>query len=230
MPFTPQPLSQGSSTSEFCNNPLLPVRQGASWVYSSTGGPIGDLIYTDTITEVHADGFTITSQFTDGSRPQAWRCTADGLLALQPGGSTAAGISTQGMTAEFTTVDITGLSLPKTITDGQQWQFNMTMQGTIAMPGEQQSQSSGTYAVEMQALGRETVTVPAGTFDAVKIQANSKVNVNTDFQGTSLPITFDGTSILWYAPNVGYIKSIENGNFSGTTFTTTTELQTYQIP
>ncbi len=230
MPFTPQPSIPGAAVNELCSNPLFPVKQGASWVYISTGGPAGTLIYTDTISEIHADGFTLTSQFENAAHTQEWKCSPQGLTALQPGGSTAAGISTQGMTAEFTTTDINGVSIPKEITDGMTWQHSMNLQGTIATPSDQQSQSSGTYLVDMQYLGRESVTVTAGTFDAYKFQANSKVNVSTDFQGISLPITFDGTTIFWYAPGVGYIKSIENGNFSGTTFTTTTELQTYNIP
>jgi hypothetical protein len=82
----------------------------------------------------------------------------------------------------------------------------------------------------MQEMGKETVTVPAGTFEAVKFQATSLVQITADFQGLQVPVTMNGTSLIWYAPGVGYIKSVENSDFSGTPFTSTTELQSYSLP
>lgn len=199
-------------------------------MYASTGGPNGPFAYTDTITELYADGFTLTSQFADSAHTQAWSCRPDGLKAMQIGDGTAAGISTQGMTAEFTILDITGVSLPKEITAGMRWQYGLKMQGTIAMPGDQNSEASGDYMVTMQEMGRETVTVPAGTFETVKIQSNSTVDILTNFEGIEVPVKFSGVTITWYAPGVGYIRSVENGDFSGTTYSSTTELQSYNIP
>jgi len=219
-----------SGTSGSCNNPLYPVKQGAIWTYSSTGGPGGTFIYTDTITDVHADGFTLTSQFADMTRTQEWFCQTDGLKALQIGGGSAAGISTQGITAQFMTSDVTGISLPREITKGIQWQYSLKMQGTLAMPGDTQSPASGSYSVTMQEIGKDTITVAAGTFETIRFQANSSVDIMTDFQGTQIPVKYDATSLIWYAPNVGFVKSVENGDFGGTAFSIITELQSYNIP
>jgi hypothetical protein len=219
-----------SGASGTCDNMLFPVKQGAVWMYASTGGPSGSFTYTDSITKVHTGGFTLTSQLADATRTQEWYCQADGLQALQIGGGSAAGISTQGITAEFITSDVTGLSLPREVTSGMQWQYGLKMQGTLAMPGDQQSPASGTYSAAMEELGKETITVAAGTFEAVRFQANSNVNIAADFQGTQAPITYTATTLLWYAPGVGFIKSVENGDFGGTAFTITTELQSYNIP
>lgn len=224
---TAEDSSRASGT---CDNALYPVKQGASWSYASTGGPNGTFTYTDTITDVRADGFTLTSQFLDATRTQEWFCQSDGLKALQIGGANAAGISTQGITAEFVTSDVTGVSLPRTITPGMEWQYNLKMQGTMAMPGNQQSPSSGTYSVSMQEMGQDTVSVVAGVFEAIRFQANSNVNVMTDFQGMQVPVTYTASTLLWYAPNIGFIKSVESGDFGGTAFSVTTELQSYNIP
>jgi hypothetical protein len=213
-----------------CDNALYPVKQGAIWTYASAGGPGGSFTYTDTISQVRADGFTLTSQFADMRRAQEWSCLVDGLQALQIGGGSAAGISTQGITAAFRTLDVTGISLPREITPGMQWQYALTMKGTMAMPGNQQSPSDGSYSVTMRGLGRETITVPAGVFEAIKFQANSNVDMMTDFQGIQVPVKYSGITLIWYAPNVGYIKSVENGDFGGTAFSVTTELQSYNIP
>lgn len=201
------------------------------WTYASTGSPSGDFTYTDTISEVRADGFTLSTRFTDLTRVQEWVCEPGGLKALEMGGTgAAASISTQGTTAEFDSSDVTGFSLPKEITPGMQWQYSLKMTGITAMPGDQNAQSSGTYNLTMQEMGKETVTTPAGTFEAVKFQATSLMQLTADFQGVQLPVTMNSSSLIWYAPDVGFIKSIENSDFGGTPYTSTTELQTYNIP
>ena len=225
-PFT----EQSPTTSGLCNNVLYPIKQDATWTYASTGGPGGSFTYTDTITSTRADGFTITSQFADLTRTQEWTCQADGLIALQLGGGTAAGISTLGMTAAFTTSEVTGISLPKEVTAGMQWNYSLKMQGTMAMPGDQQAQSNGAYSVIMQEVGTESITVPVGVFEATKIQANSTIDIITIFEGIEVPIRFNGITISWYVPGIGFVKSVENGDFGGTTFSATTELQSYNVP
>lgn len=217
-------------TGNLCNNPLYPIKQGATWTYASTGGPGGSFTYTDTITETHLDGFTLTSQFAELTRSQEWTCQTDGLKALQLGGGTVAGISTLGMTAAFTTSEITGISIPNEINSGMQWNYSLKMQGTIAMPGDQQAQSNGAYSVTMQEMGIESITVPAGIFEATRIQSNSTIDIVTVFEGIEAPIKFNGTTISWYVPGIGFVKSVENGDFGGTAFSATTELQSYNIP
>jgi hypothetical protein len=225
-----QPSSVIPNTGGLCGNPLYPVRQGASWAYINSGGPNGTFAYGDTISEVRADGFTLTSQFNDLTRTQEWACEAGGLKALELGGGTTASVTTQGITAEFTTSDITGFSLPKDLFSGMQWHYGLTIEGIIPMPTGEQAQSNGTYLVTSQEMGRETVTVPAGTFEAVKIQTSSTVDILVPFGNEQVPIKYSGTSMIWYAPGVGYIKSVENWDFGSAPFTSTTELQAYVIP
>jgi len=218
------------SSNGLCGNTLSPATQGAAWTYTSSGGPSGSFNYTNSITSTRADGFTLTTQFTDRTSTQEWACQADGLKALQLGGGSGAGISIQSMTTDLVTSEITGISLPKDITSGMQWQYNLSLQGTIVMPGDSQAPSNGTYSVVMQEIGSEIITVPAGTFEAVKIQSNSTVDIISVFGGIEVPIKFNGTTITWYAPGVGYVKSVENGDFGGTVFSAVTELQSYRIP
>ena len=226
---SPSP-STSLSSNGICDNVFYPTTQGARWVYTSVGGPNGSFNYTNSITEVRANGFTLTSQFTDRTRRQEWACQSDGLRALQLGGGSAAGISIQEMTADLITSDVTGLSVPKDITPGIQWQYSLVLQGTILMLGELQAPSKGAYTVIMQEIGSETVTVPAGTFEAIKIQSNSTVDIISIFAGNEVPIKFNGTTITWYVPGIGYVKSVENGDFGGTVFSAATELQSYNIP
>ncbi len=218
------------NTGTSCDNPLYPVRQNAAWTYSNTGGQTSPFTYTDTITNVRVDGFTLTSQFSNLTRTQEWLCKPEGLQALQLGGGTAAVIATQGLTANFTTSDVTGITLPANITPGLQWTYGLNMQGTMATPSDQNAEANGSVSVVMQEMGTESITVPAGTFNAAKIQATSTFDIMASFQGVGIPVKFTGTSILWYAPGVGLVKSVDNGDFGGSTFSATTELQSYNIP
>ncbi len=212
-----------------CTNALWSIKMGASWTYFSSGGPNGDFAYTDTITESQAGSFTLTSTFPSLTLTQKWICTSEGLVAQQLGGGTVGSVSMQNMIADFTTLEVHGVTLPRELIAGQQWEYSLSMIGSVAMPGEQ-SQSPGTFTLTMNNLGSEAISVAAGTFEAVKIQAVFNAQINIDFQGSAVPYAVNGSSILWYAPGVGYIKSIENIDFSGTPFTSTTELQTYSIP
>ena len=229
----PTILPAGGSTTtgsnELCDNPLFPVKQNASWTYYSVGGPNGDFTYTDTITSLTPDGFVLTSQFPALSLTQNWSCTPEGYVAQQLGGGTTASVSMQNMITDFNTLQVSGVSLPRTITPAMQWKYDLSMQGSVAMPGEQ-AQSPGTFSLSMQELGTENITIPAGTFDATKLQATFTANIDVDFEGSPIRYTINGTSLLWYAPGVGFAKSIENIDFSGTTFTSTTELQSYVLP
>lgn len=193
------------------------------------GGPNGDFTYTDTITEIDTDRFVLTSHFPTLTLSQEWVCTAEGYIARQLGGGTTASVSMQNMITDFQTLDVSGISLPRTISPGMQWQYDLTMQGTVAMPVEQ-TRSPGTFSLDMREIGSETITVPAGTFEALKIQATFNANIDVDFQGSPIRYTIQGSSILWYASGVGFVKSIENIDFSGTTFSSTTELQSHTLP
>ena len=212
-----------------CENDLLPVVQGASWNYYSAGGPNGDFFYTDTIIESTPTGFTLSSQFPTLTLTQKWFCAQEGLLALQLGGGTTASVSMQNMIADFKTKEVSGLSLPRTIAPGMQWNYKLIMEGSEAATGDS-AQPPRIFNLAMQEMGYETIYVPAGVFEAVKIQATFDAQINVDFQGSFFLYTVNGSSIHWYAPGVGLVKSIENIEFSGTPFTSTIELQSYSIP
>lgn len=213
-----------------CDNLLYPVKQNATWTYSNTGAPSGDFTYTDTISQVRSDGFTLTTTFEGLTRTQDWACETGGLKALEYGGGPTANITTQDMSFDFNTLEVTGISLPKEIVTGMQWLYSLTFEGDTVMPDGSQTKSSGTFTVTMQQMGNETITVPAGTFETIKFQSNSTINIIGEFQGIQVPMTVTSSTITWFAPNIGQIKSIGNSDFGGTPFTLTTELQSYNIP
>jgi len=74
------------------------------------------------------------------------------------------------------------------------------------------------------------VTVPAGTFDALKIQIDTTLNINVSVQGISVPVKFSGSYSYWFVKDVGWVKASGTGSMAGTSFNETIELQSYNIP
>ena len=212
-----------------CTNVYYPVRQGATWTYKSTGGPAGEYSFTDTISAVRADGFTLSTQIGDLTRVQEWTCTAEGLAALQLGGAPAAMLNSQNIQLNLDINNATGLTFPSQIAPGSQWQQNMDVAGNVTAFNEQ-AEAAGSVQMSFNVVGNESVTVPAGTFDALKVEVDVNLNVNATYEGITLPVSFRGDYTYWFAPNVGWVKASGTGNVLGNSFSDITELHSYSIP
>ena len=149
-----------------CANAYYPVREGATWSYSSTGGPTGGYSFTDTITSVRDDGFTLTTKFDDLTRTQEWDCTPEGLVALQLGGTSVATLNTANMKVDFNVTHVSGVTFPSEINDGDTWQHALEFTAKMNV-ANQAMDATGDAQSSFQAIGMESVTVPAGTFEAM---------------------------------------------------------------
>ena len=221
--------STSAAGQSLCTNVYYPVRQDATWTYKSTGGPAGEYSFTDTISAVRADGFTLSTQIGDLMRTQEWTCTAEGLAALQLGGAPAAMLNSQNIELNLDINNATGLTFPSQISSGSQWQQNMDVTGNVTAFNEQ-AEATGSVQMSFNAIGNESVTVPAGTFDALKVEVDVNLNVNATYEGITLPVSFTGDYTYWFAPNVGWVKASGTGSVLGNSFSDTTELQSYNIP
>lgn len=92
------------------------------------------------------------------------------------------------------------------------------------------AEAQGNDKNHFNALGVESVTVPAGTFDALKIQIDTTLDINASFQGISVPVTFSGSYIYWFVKDVGWVKANGTGSIEGKSFSETIELQSYNLP
>jgi hypothetical protein len=212
-----------------CTNDFYPVREGATWTYSSTGGPAGGNGFTDTITSVRADGFTLTSQFGDLIRTQEWACTPQGLVALQLGGTSAAILNEDNMQATLHVDNVSGVTFPAAINPGDTWQHTLEFTGKVTVAG-QAIDAKGVAQSSFQAMEFESVTVPAGTFDALKIHVETTIDISGNFNGISFPVKVTTPYDYWFAQRVGWVKASGTGNVGDETFSETIELQTYHIP
>ena len=228
-PVPPSPTAvQGAGA---CANALSPVVNGATWTYVNTGAGVSPGGFSTTISSVRPDGFTVTTKFDDSmTADQQWACKPEGLVALSLGaGQTALGLSLQGMKADLSTSNPRGVTIPANVQPGMKWPYGLDIAGTLSQ-GSLSATIKGTVDTAFEAVGTDSVTVPAGTFNAVKVQSISTFKVTADYHGLGIPITSVVNTTFWFAPGVGWIKSAEAGELAGTPVNSTTELQSYHIP
>ena len=231
---TPSPIPPTSTprAEGLCSNSLIPVKTGATWTYvanaSGAGGPSS---FSTTIMDVRPDGFTTAIKMGDNlTVNQGWACEPDGLVALSMGAAQdLLGLSAQGIKADLKTSNATGVTLPADVGTGRQWSYNLDLAGDLAQGGLS-AKASGSASTAFTAVGTETITVPAGTFDAIKVQGTTTFKMTVDFQGFGVPVTSVVKSTLWFAPGIGWIQSTASGDLLETALSATTQLQSYSIP
>jgi hypothetical protein len=112
-----------------------------------------------------------------------------------------------------------GVTLPPTIAPGDRWSqsFEYETSGGIA--------GSGKAVITYEALGVESVTTPAGTFQAMKIQGQTKEDIQATFNGMAVNSSSEYQTIYWFAEGVGLVRSETTGSYLETV-----ELQSYNLP
>lgn len=184
------------------------MQDEATWTYSLAGAAESTLtVSTDPVDESE---FTVTVTTLDGTSLQKGHCTDEGVAFWDEAGLSALFTSLAGTTTA-TTISNVGVSLPHEIELGDTWNQTLSVAGS----------DSGVVLVtaDFVALAYETINVPAGDFDTLKIQRSSTIQ-------------FGGNQILeetteWYAEDVGLVK--RETNLPGMPVLPL-ELVTYDIP
>ncbi len=221
---TPAAQQAGSAPGS-CKNPLYPVVEGATYSYTTTS-QLGGTSYTKTVSAVQSDGFTVTEVFKTGTtQTREWKCTADGLVSLAPVGGSSDTVTSPSTNVTLSSTTNTGVTFPTAVTQGQTWTQTFTDTGKISRNGVDIATETVTTQT-FTANGMESVTVPAGTFNAMKITVHADVKMTETLQGQSRTSDIPSDSTLWYAPGVGEVKAA--GSALG--LTGTTELTSYKIP
>jgi len=214
----PQTLGQ-------CSNPLQPVIIGAAWIYSMSGISTGS--FTRSITDVRSTGFTDQDAFDTGvTRTGEWKCEDGALTALAPAEGLSAMVQTEGLTAEYQTTSSSGVTLPAIVLPGDSWSQNFTIEGTQSLAG-QDVPAKGEMSYACTAANSETVSVPAGAFDAMRVGCQINGTITVAVAGIEVPAEFTSAATIWYARDVGMVKT-EN-EISGVGHSTI-ELTSYTIP
>lgn len=226
-PVIPLPTAQPSNP---CANEYFPVKEGATYAYSSSGSPSGPYSFTRTISNVRADGFTLKTQFKKMEVVQEWSCTPQGLTASQMSATDATSILAFEKFTNLTASNVSGVILPPVITPGAEWTYALDIHGVEAKEVNP-AEMSGRVAITYTAGNKEKVSVPAGEFEAVAIEVSTVIDFTVTAGGNVIAqLTLDSTYTLWYAPGVGWVKSNGYGKFGGQEYFETIVLDSYTIP
>ncbi|HSB90922.1 MAG TPA: hypothetical protein VLD63_12955 [Anaerolineales bacterium] len=208
-PSAPAPTSQSSLG--LCDNPYWPVVEGATWT-SSYHTSQQDDTQVDTITDVGSDAFLIETTRSNADYVITWTCTPEGLLWLQTNGGMFSAVFPN---QQWSTNSYTGVSIPKQINPGDTWSSSESLTATG-------SDGSMTFDIHLdfRAVGKESISVPAGTFDAMRL------DIVMEFVGPGFDVTVDISD--WAAENVGMVKSVAQSDTGGLDWEM--ELVSYSIP
>lgn len=215
-------VSPPATGSTACNNAYYPLRQGATWTYTIAGmtAPIEQV---HTITSVQDATVELTIQTGGTVAITQITCTDEGLKF----GSLPSISSQGGLTGQFETQSVEGsyLLASDRMVPGATWDTRYVIVGKMTV-GQQELAITQEVTLHSQVIGSESVTVAAGTFDALKIAQQLILNTTAQGAPMAMPaITIDQQS--WYAHDVGLIKSTTT--MSGVP-PSSTELKSYTLP
>ncbi|MBI5942750.1 MAG: hypothetical protein HY864_00135 [Chloroflexi bacterium] len=207
-----------------CTNPYLPVIVGATWNYKLTAA-VPDT-FTRSIVSSDETGFVDQDVFGRGvSRQGRWKCENGNLIALDPANGGSASVSSESVTVDFQTTELSGVTLPVKVNPGDSWTQNLTLEGTETINGTQMP-ARNQLTSTCTAVGTESVTVEAGTFESIRFDCQTIMNISVTMQGNPVGTTLTIDAKNWYVENIGLVKTTTTGNG----LDSTVELVSYLIP
>lgn|GEM_PF-4538334 len=180
-----------ASVSATTLNPTF--KTGEVWTYQVSGGITG----TETQTVIGAATFnnastTEVDQNNNFTAPSSITSTVKSYLAFTSDGLINYGnvTSTSGITTT-NTLTPAQVQFPETLTVGSPFTQTVT-ENSVSQPSGQTTNTSITQTTTLVTGNAESVTVPAGTYNAFEVDVTT---------GTT-------TVRFWFAPNVGLVKAI----------------------
>ncbi|MCC6189465.1 MAG: hypothetical protein IT318_10540 [Anaerolineales bacterium] len=207
----------GYEAQSACDHPYFPLRQGATWTYSSEFGD-----YTWTVTEVTGDlqNATATLQMAvlDGTITYHWNCSAEGVVSYDFGNIAVSGAE-GGMQMDIVSSEGAWLLPADEMEAGASWTHSYSLQ--MASPDGLTITSE--VSQSFTAAGLETTETEAGSFESLRVDGTA-VNT-TSIAGISTTST-DSSVTYWLAYGIGMVRSdsVTDGEVSSAV------LVSYSIP
>jgi hypothetical protein len=175
-------------------------------------GSVNDT-FTRAIIGVRADGFDDQDTFASGAvRRGSWACRQGDLISLTPGGS--ASVAAGSAQTNFTVESNEGLTLPADPQPGARWTQTIVYLGQFNA-GDRNVTARSTLNTSCRAVGVESVSVPAGAFEALRADCTHRLTIAL-LGDLPFDLSFSSNGSAWYAPGVGLVKLRDTGEM-GTT-------------
>ena len=219
----PEQPSSGSPAGA-CDNPYLPIVQGATWNYNMTGGVADTFVHS--IVSIEADSFTEQDVFGTGiTRQGYWKCEDGALIMLDPSSDSTGTVTSDKVTANFSTTSASGITLPATLNPDDEWEQAITLEGTEDIGGNQ-IPAKNEFSNSCKAIGAESVTVPAGTFDAMRVDCQTTMNITITMANTPVTTALTFSTSSWFVESIGLVKESKTGDSVDSVI----EMTSYNIP
>jgi DUF3108-like len=142
-----------------------------------------------------------------------YRCKPEGLVRAEFSNRVRESLST----LKHITLKMAGVSYPNESEwkVGKKWEIWFLEETQSAKTAPAKILSRETYTFQYEIIGRERITVPAGTFEAFKVRVVDSVRIHVNNTGFKLPTNQSSKSLVkqlhWYAKDIGLVKSLQEG-------------------
>jgi hypothetical protein len=192
---TPTPAAAQSA----CDHPYFPLRSGSSWTYSTPGGNMTWSVGSAGGSNDSADA-TMEIAMAEVSFTVHWSCSSAGIVSYD---FASLNVASLGNIANLEVVDSSGafLAAPDLLTPGYSWPNNYSLVMHVSQEGfsaDMTTAVSETWTV----VGVENVTVPAGTFEALRVDGNENITMT----GMGQDVNFSVNVTYWYAKGIGIVR------------------------
>lgn len=207
----------GYEAQSACDHPYFPLRQGATWTYSSEFGG-----YTWTVTEVSGDlqNATATMQMTvrDETITYHWNCSAEGVGSFDFG-NVAMSSADGSVQMDIVSSEGAWLLPADEMEAGASWTHTYSLRMTSSDGLVVTSEASQSFT----AAGLETTETEAGSFETLRVDGTA---VYTTSMAGLTAASIDSTMTHWLAYGIGIVRSdsVTSGSASSAV------LVSYSIP
>jgi hypothetical protein len=195
-------ITLNSSAWAACDNPYFPSAANTTWQYQSS---LKNAENTTKIISNNGSSFVMENNFGKMKVQNTIKCEADGSLT-QTEYPTMTGLAAN---MKIETLSYEGAAFPPAAkwVVGSSWINTFKVKISVAM-GQQTMTQSGTMKIESKITAQETVKVPAGTFNALKVTQTIFQDMQMNLGGKSTPMKNTITTTSWYVKNIGLVKSV----------------------
>ena len=223
-------LNPGAATSDACGNPYYPFKPGLTIAYGVTpfAKVAGDTDYVIRTVSVTGTAAVFRAEMAGGVKTDVEANCAGGSVEMK--GTFGLGATAQGMKVKVTVVSSNGTFMPADVSAGTTWSNSQTVKmdstgGSAAVTDL--GPITITTAERSRAIAEESVTVPAGTYKAIKVELTR--TSTSEFSGPppgaklppgmKLPAMPPSTwkSTEWWVKGIGMVKTVTTGQDGTTT-------------
>lgn len=196
-----------------CFHPYLLVAEGVSRTYDTPEGETRQII-----TDVNPDGFKLLTIDSNGEQAESnWTCDQNGIAGYSLDAFFADMLA--GFGGAYWDVKVDGTMLPANVSAGDSWQAVVTITVGIQQSGVD-SKNIIILTTDFTAVAETSITVPAGTFNALRIDhktngENKLVVVGDGANLTQHLAAIEASGSEWYAPCIGKVRSETRSTVTG---------------